>query len=136
MNYLSSSSDGNGKDERLVERASRPLVVDLDETLIRTDLLIESFFAYLSGNLLRVGVAARSLSKGRARLKADIARETPIDPSSLPYNADVLKLIDEARNSGRAVYLASASNERYVEAIADYLGLFDENVVKLYPGCV
>ncbi len=107
------------------DRASRPLVVDLDETLVRTDLLIESFFAYLSGNLLRFAAAAVSLSKGRARLKADISRVTPIDAASLPYNAEVLKLIDEARNSGRAVYLASASNERYVEAIANELGLFD-----------
>ena len=109
----------------LDDRAARPLVVDLDETLVRTDLLIEFFFVYLSGNPLRVASAAKSLSKGRARLKADIASEASIDVASLPYNFDILKLIEEARDSGRAVFLASASDERYVEAIANHLGLFD-----------
>ena len=120
--------DSSGAEESvciLDDRAARPLVVDLDETLVRTDLLIESFFVYLSGNPLRIASAAKSLSKGRARLKADIAREASIDVASLPYNFDILKLIEEARDSGRAVFLASASDERYVEAIANHLGLFD-----------
>ena len=64
-------------------------------------------------------------SRGRARFKADIARETSIDVASLPYNPEVLALIQRARDSGREVYLASASNERYVEEVANHLGLFD-----------
>ena len=64
-------------------------------------------------------------SKGRARFKAGIARETSIDVASLPYNPAILALIQRARDSGRVVYLVSASNERYVEAVANQLGLFD-----------
>jgi 4-hydroxybenzoate polyprenyltransferase/phosphoserine phosphatase len=105
--------------------SGRPLVVDLDETLVQTDLLLESLFAYVSANPLRAAKVLRSLSQGRAQLKADIARDTPIDVARLPYNEEVLSLIQDARNSGREVYLASASNERYVEAVARHLGLFD-----------
>ena len=57
----------------------RPLIVDLDETLLRTDLLLESLFAYLSTNPLRAAKVLGSLSRGRALLKADVARETSID---------------------------------------------------------
>jgi len=107
------------------EAADPPLVVDLDGTLIRTDLLVESFFAYLGANPLRIFSLPSSLSRGKARLKAEIARETPIDAAHLPYDERVLALIREARASGRPVYLASASNERYVRGVADHLGLFD-----------
>ncbi len=107
------------------EPADLPLVVDLDGTLIRTDLLVESFFAHLGANPLRILSLSSSLSRGKARLKADIAGETLIDPAHLPYNEQVLSLVRHARESGRLVYLASASNERYVKGVADHLGLFD-----------
>ena len=102
-----------------------PLVVGLDETLVQTDLLLEFVFAYISANPLRAVKVLRSLLQGRAQLKADIARDTPIDVALLPYNEHVLSLIEDARNSGREVYLASACNERYVEAVARHLSLFD-----------
>jgi 4-hydroxybenzoate polyprenyltransferase len=102
-----------------------PLVVGLDETLVQTDLLLESVFAYISANPLRAVKVLRSLLQGRAQLKADVARDTPIDVALLPYNEHVLSLIEDARNSGREVYLASACNERYVEAVARHLSLFD-----------
>jgi 4-hydroxybenzoate polyprenyltransferase/phosphoserine phosphatase len=106
-------------------RFDRPLVVDLDETLVQTDLLLESLFAFLSNNPFRAAIVFGSLSQGRAQLKAVIARETPIDVATIPYNPKVLALIRQAREAGRPVYLASASNERYVEAVASLLGLFD-----------
>ena len=107
------------------EPTDLPLVVDLDGTLIRTDLLVESFFANLGANPLRIFSLPSSLSRGKACLKADIAKKTPIDPAHLPYNEEVLSLVRIARENGKPVYLASASNERYVRAVADHLGLFD-----------
>ncbi len=125
MNDLSSSSGETAAGFRPSD-AERPLVVALDETLVQTDLLTESLFGFLSVNPLRVASTPGLLSSmGRARLKAEIARETPIDVARLPYNQQVMSLISEARASGRRVYLASASNERYVEAVANHLGVFD-----------
>jgi 4-hydroxybenzoate polyprenyltransferase/phosphoserine phosphatase len=102
-----------------------PLVVDLDETLVQTNLLLESLFAYISTNPFRATKVLGSFLQGRAQLKADVARDTPIDAALLPYNEHVLSLIEDARNSGCEVYLASTSNERYVEAVARHLSLFD-----------
>ena len=107
------------------ERTHLPLVVDLDGTLIRTDLLVESLFAYLGANALRIFSLPSTLLRGKAHLKAKIAGQTSIDVAHLPYDERVLSLIREARAAGRPAYLASASNELYVRAVADHLGLFN-----------
>jgi 4-hydroxybenzoate polyprenyltransferase len=103
----------------------KPLVVDLDGTLVRSDLLIESAFAHLGRNLWRLIGLLSAMRRGKAALKAEIAAETDIDVSHLPYDEDVVSLIRQRRAAGNEVYLASASNGRYVQAVADHLGLFD-----------
>ncbi|MGH6737164.1 MAG: haloacid dehalogenase-like hydrolase [Methyloceanibacter sp.] len=105
--------------------AALPLVVDLDGTLIRSDLLIESAFAHLGQNPLRILGLLSALFRGKAALKAHIAKATAIDVTGLPYDESVLALIRDARAEGRPVYLVSASNERYVSAVAAHLGVFD-----------
>jgi 4-hydroxybenzoate polyprenyltransferase len=103
----------------------KPLVVDLDGTLVRSDLLVESAFAHLGHDPLRVVGLLSAVRGGKAAVKAEIAAKTEIDVSHLPYDEDVVSLIRQRRAAGNPVYLASASNERYVRAVADHLGLFD-----------
>ena len=105
--------------------ATIPLVVDLDGTLIRSDLLVESFLALLGSNPLGAGQALLSLKDGKAALKAKIADAAEIDVSTLPYDEAVLALVRQARAEGRQTFLVSASDHRYVRAVADHLQLFD-----------
>jgi 4-hydroxybenzoate polyprenyltransferase/phosphoserine phosphatase len=106
----------------LDEGALPVLVVDLDGTLVRSDLLVESAFFFLGTNPLRIPDAIRMLARGKAALKAGIAAESAIDLTYLPYDERVLALIAQARAMGRKIYIASASNERYVAAIAKHVG--------------
>ncbi|MEM9964500.1 MAG: haloacid dehalogenase-like hydrolase, partial [Asticcacaulis sp.] len=108
-----------------VKPDSTPLVVDLDGTLIRSDILIESAFAALGRNPAAVFGMLGALFRGKATLKAHIAAQSEIDIVHLPYDPDVLAIIQAARNEGRAVYLASATHKKYVAAIAEHLGMFD-----------
>src|SRR5262245_27164556 len=85
-----------------------PLVVDLDGTLIRSDLLVESAFAHVGASPLLVFALFAALVKGRAALKAIIASQTEIDAAILPYDERVLEIVRDARASKRSVYLASA----------------------------
>lgn len=106
-----------------VQAETQPcLVLDLDGTLIRTDLLVESAALYLSHKPSRIFSLFRLLGCGKAALKAGIAAVTPRDVRHLPYNAHVLDLIARARADGRKIYLASASNERYVSLVAEHIG--------------
>jgi len=110
-------------DHRVGARAV-PLVVDLDGTLIRSDLLVEAMFAALGRDPRLMASAAAALMRGKAAVKDYLAATTELDVSRLPYDDAVLRFINDARAEGREVYLASASNWRQVKAIADHLGLF------------
>ncbi|MEX3967956.1 UbiA family prenyltransferase [Paraburkholderia sp. EG286B] len=106
---------------------SRPLVVDLDGTLIRSDVLIESGFAYLKSAPLRFYRPLMWLARGgKPALKAGLAENTNVDVTVLPYDAQVLDWLKAEREAGRPLVLATASHERYANAIADHLGLFDQ----------
>ncbi|ACI50547.1 UbiA prenyltransferase [Gluconacetobacter diazotrophicus PA1 5] len=102
-----------------------PLVVDLDGTLIASDLLIESFFACIGQEFASLPHLCSSLAKGKAHLKHALASRVEIDAMTLPYQDAVLDLIDQARAQGRPIFLATASNERYARAVTQHLGGFD-----------
>lgn len=120
----SPGSAQNAAAAQLERPDATPLVVDLDGTLLRGDLLIETFAAEAARDPRRALRALSVLPKGKAALKACVAEEAPFDPSTLPYDPDVLALLEEAAAQGRPLYLASASNERQVEAVAVHLKLF------------
>jgi 4-hydroxybenzoate polyprenyltransferase/phosphoserine phosphatase len=105
--------------------AERPLVVDLDGTLIRTDLLGESCFALLATAPQRLPAVLVLLARGVAAFKVGVAAEVVLDIARLPFNEDLLARLRAERARGRRIYLASAAARRYAEAVADELGLFD-----------
>jgi 4-hydroxybenzoate polyprenyltransferase/phosphoserine phosphatase len=115
---------GRNVSEIAVLVPKRPLVVDLDGTLVRSDLLIETAFSELGARPQSVVDMVRALFQGKAALKHRLAQPVEFDPSILPYDDEVLAYIRRARAEGRPVYLASASNRRLVEAVADHVGLF------------
>jgi 4-hydroxybenzoate polyprenyltransferase/phosphoserine phosphatase len=102
-----------------------PLVVDLDGTLIRSDLLIETLFAELGQRPAAMFDLLPNILAGKAAFKHRLAETAPLDVTSLPYDDMVLTLIRRARADGRLVYLASASNEKLVADVARHLDLFD-----------
>ncbi len=102
-----------------------PLVVDLDRTLVKTDLLHESFFQSISNGARHHLRLLAYLLKGKAPLKQYLAEQSTIDYSLLPYNSDVLAFIEQAREIGRPVYLATGSDRLHAEGVGAHLGLFD-----------
>jgi 4-hydroxybenzoate polyprenyltransferase/phosphoserine phosphatase len=109
-----------------IDTRAMPLAVDLDGTLIAGDLLWESLFALIKQRPLAVFLIVIWLLRGgRARLKSEIAARVSIDPSLLAYRSDVLAWLREERAKGRNIILATASHQKYGNAIAAHLGLFD-----------
>ncbi len=102
------------------------LVVDLDGTLIRTDMLYETFWAALSKRWLNVVPVLGALQGGRAALKRRLEGLGAVDAAALPYNDDVLAYLRRWREAGGRTALVSASDQRLVERIAAHVGLFDE----------
>lgn len=105
---------------------SRPLVVDLDGTLIRSDVLVESGFAFLKSAPFSFYKPLLWLARGgKPALKAQLAEHADVDVTVLPYDAAVLDWLKAEREAGRQLVLATATHERYAHAIADHLGIFD-----------
>lgn len=103
-----------------------PLVVDLDGTLIRTDMLHESALRVLRDNPFDALRIPYWLSQGKAVLKRHLAHRTDFDPGSLPYNHDLLDWLKQQRAQGRKLILCTASDLSIATAISEHLGLFDE----------
>lgn len=108
------------------EQAAIPLAVDLDGTLIATDLLWEGLFMLLRRQPFAIFLVPFWLAGGPARLKLEIARRVDLDPANLPYRQEVLALLRAERAAGRRIVLATGTPRRFAEAIAAHLGLFDE----------
>jgi len=103
-----------------------PLCVDLDGTLLRTDLLLESALVLVRSRPRRALAVLGRLFRGRAALKAAIADNVDLDASALPYNESVLRYVQQEHARGRHTVLVTASTARFAEAVANHLGCFDE----------
>ena len=105
--------------------AAVPLCVDLDGTLIHSDLLVEGMLAIVSDprGLRKI---PRLLVGRRALLKQRVAEAAAFDPALLPYNEQVLEYLRAQRAAGRLLVLATGADSRVAHVVADHLGLFDE----------
>ena len=102
------------------------LVVDLDGTLIRSDLLFESFWSAFAKNWASPIIAAVSMVGGRADLKRRLADLGDVHVELLPYNDEVVSYVRRWRAQGGLTVLATACDQSLADKIAAHLGIFDE----------
>lgn len=105
---------------------NRPLVVDLDGSLIKTDLLFETANSFVAKHPYKVWKLIPWFLSGKGTLKAKLAECSEIDAASLPYNKGLLAWLREQKAGGRQLVLATASHIKLAEAVAQHLELFDE----------
>ena len=88
-----------------------PIFVDLDGTLVRTDLMFEAFLIKLKRNPLTLLYAVWwSARGGRALLKMKLSDGFDADPAHLPYDREVVAYLESERAAGRRVVLATAAS--------------------------
>lgn len=110
----------------MTSKEQKPLVVDLDGTLIRSDLLLESFLQLIKQNpLLLFATFYWLLTGGKAAMKREIANRVDLAAELLPYNQGLVDYLKEQKAVGRVVALATASDKKYANDVANHLGLFD-----------
>ncbi|RWL47998.1 MAG: UbiA family prenyltransferase [Mesorhizobium sp.] len=107
------------------DRNAIPLAVDLDGTLVATDLLWEGLFILLKKNPLYFLLLPLWLTGGPARLKQEISLRVDIDPASLPYRQELIDRLRAEHREGRVIVLATGTPRKFAESIAAHLGIFD-----------
>lgn len=104
---------------------SFPLCVDLDETLIHTDVLVLGIKQLVLTKPWLLPWFLVWLCIKRAAAKAWLAKEIDLDPETFPYRTELVSYLKSQKALGRKMYLVSAADERIVKHVASYLGLFD-----------
>ncbi|AWB22886.1 UbiA family prenyltransferase [Methylobacterium currus] len=105
-----------------------PLVVDLDGTLLRTDLLLEGVVAILRRNVLMLFSMLAWLPRGRATFKRRVAEHAALDFATLPANEELLAYIELQKTLGREIVLATAADALMARGIVERFPLFDRAV--------
>ena len=103
----------------------RPLVVDLDDTLLCTDTLVESVVELAFSQPREFLGALPALRHGRAAFKHAVAEHVRLDYATLPYDQKILGFIRHRRTAGGAVYLVTGADRSIAAGVASHLGLFD-----------
>jgi 4-hydroxybenzoate polyprenyltransferase/phosphoserine phosphatase len=104
----------------------RPLVVDLDGTLIHTDMLHESAIRLLRDKPHFAIAIPLWLLGGKAFLKQKLAYHVNNDITSLPFNLSLIDWLQSQKDLGRKLVLCTATNVLIARMIANHLKIFDE----------
>ncbi len=99
--------------------------VDLDGTLVRSDILWEACIRFICRNPFHFFVLLWWMTRGRIALKQRLFHAVAIDVRLLPYNQEVLDYLNQQKQKGRTLVLASASPVELVQKVADHVGIFD-----------
>ena len=107
--------------------SSKILFVDLDQSLIKSDYLLECFVNYFSKNIFAPFISLVILFReGKVGLKRFLHDKSNISFANLPYNEEVLSFIKNWKKQENGnIYLVSASNNKAVSEIANHLKYFD-----------
>ena len=101
-----------------------PLFVDLDGTVLRSDLLFESVLWLLRHKPWVLLLAPFWLMRGRARLKFEVANRAQPIIESQPRNPEFDAFLRGEAERGRDLILISASDERLTRLVANHVGHF------------
>jgi len=102
------------------------LCVDLDGTLLKTDMMWECVISLLKVNPAALLGAPAWLLQGRAGFKRKLAQRAIVDVATLPYQSDLLEFLSSQRQLGRRIVLVTAADGSLAQSVALHLGLFDE----------
>lgn len=102
------------------------LVVDLDGTLLRSDMLYESFWSAIAKDWHSPLQTAAALMNGKAALKRYLAQTADVDVTTLPYDEEVIAYVRARRAEGVRTALVTATDQQFADQIGAHLGLFDE----------
>jgi 4-hydroxybenzoate polyprenyltransferase/phosphoserine phosphatase len=103
----------------------RPLCVDLDGTLVKSDTLMDSLLLLVRSRPLAALQVPLWLLRGKAAVKAEVGARVSLDVGHLPYNRSLVEYLEVERAEGRKLYLATGADQQLAARVAQHLGLFD-----------
>ena len=103
----------------------RPLCVDLDGTLVKSDTLVDSLLLLVRTRPLEALKAPLWALQGKANLKREVTARVTLNVEHLPYNRPLLEYLMAQRGEGRKLYLATGADAGLADRIAQHLNIFE-----------
>ncbi len=103
----------------------RPLCVDLDGTLVKSDTLVDSLLVLVRTAPLDALKTPLWALRGKANLKREVTARVSLNVEHLPYNRPLLEYLMSQRGEGRKLYLATGADGVLADRIAGHLGIFE-----------
>jgi 4-hydroxybenzoate polyprenyltransferase len=107
-------------------QAERPLCVDLDGTLVKSDTFVDSLMVLARRHPAVFWRTPLWAVKGKAYLKSQVASMVTLDAAHLPYNRPLLDYLRDEHAAGRKLYLATGTDRVLARSIAAHLGIFED----------
>lgn len=106
-------------------QVDRPLCVDLDGTLVKSDTLWDSLVMLARRKpALLLKLPGRVL-EGKAKFKQYVTAEVTLDVKRLPYNRKLLEFLKNEYRRGRKIYLTTGADGALAQRIALHLEIFE-----------
>src|SRR5690242_6170610 len=103
----------------------RPLCVDLDGTLVKSDTLVDSLLLLARTRPLESLRVPLWTLGGKANLKRQVTARVTLNVERLPYNRPLLEYLMAQRGEGRKLYLATGADSGLADRIARHLNIFE-----------
>ena len=110
----------------LIYEKDVPLCVDMDGTLIKTDIFFESVVIAVRKRWRNIFLMPIWLVQGKAYLKRKLLGFGVPDPQFLPYNSNLIEYLKSERDVGRKITLVTASDILAANQVAMHVGIFDD----------
>ncbi|TAL71100.1 MAG: UbiA family prenyltransferase [Bacteroidetes bacterium] len=108
------------------ENTLKPICVDLDGTIIRTDTLMESILIAIRKNPFLMILFPFWIIRGRLYFKKQIGRRIIPNPRIYPYNHNVIEYLVDEKRKGREIVLATATIKGIADSVAGEIGIFNK----------
>jgi 4-hydroxybenzoate polyprenyltransferase len=103
----------------------RPLCVDLDGTLVKSDTLVDSLLLLVRTRPFDALKTPLWALRGKANLKREVTARVTLNVEHLPYNRPLLEYLMAQRGEGRKLYLATGADSGLADRIARHLNIFE-----------
>ncbi|MBX9766282.1 MAG: UbiA family prenyltransferase [Bdellovibrionales bacterium] len=112
----------------VIENSTKFIFVDLDHTLVATDLAWEAVISLLKKSPLSVFKILLWRMRGLSYLKQRLVEAVPLQVESLPYRVDVLEWVQKQKRDQVSIFLATGSPQSWADQVARHLSFFDGTV--------
>ncbi len=108
-------------------RRELPLVVDLDRTLLKADILQETFLEHLRTRpSAALSLPAILLSRGRARFQYLATGSASLDVETWPVREDLVQMLQDEASAGRKIVVATSADAHVADAVVARFPFFSQ----------